>query len=163
MLTDPDVADFVWRALGYALTGDMREQVFFLLFGTGANGKSTLIDVIVRMLGDYALTVTFATFERERAGAIAADVAALDGKRFVKASEGSGNWLHSSRLKDITGGEQVTARHLYGNPFTFRPVCKIFLSTNSCRAWPMSRKGCGGGCGGGLHATLRRDARRQGA
>jgi len=75
--------------------------------------------------------VSFATFERERAGAIAADVAALDGTRFVKASEGSGNWLHSSRLKDITGGEQVSARHLYGNPFTFRPTCKIFLSTNT--------------------------------
>jgi putative DNA primase/helicase len=130
VLTDPALADFVWRALGYALTGDMREQVFFLLFGRGSNGKSTLIDLIGRILGDYALTVGFSTFERTHAGTIPADVASLDGKRFVCASEGSGNVLHASRLKDVTGGEPVSARHLYGNPFTFRPVCKIFLSTN---------------------------------
>jgi putative DNA primase/helicase len=130
VLTDPEVADFVWRALGYAVTGEMREQVFFLLFGRGANGKSTLLDIIVRVLGDYALVVPFATFESERPGAIPVNVASMDGKRFVPASEGAGRWLHSSRLKDITGGEQVSARHLYGNPFTFRPVCKIFLSTN---------------------------------
>jgi putative DNA primase/helicase len=130
VLTDPDVADFVWRALGYALTGDMREQVFFLLFVRGSNGKSTLVDLVGRILGDYALTVGFSTFERERPGAISADVANLDGKRFVSASEGSGNVLYAPLLKDITGGERISARHLYGNPFTFRPTCKIFLSTN---------------------------------
>lgn len=130
VLTDPDVADFVWRALGYALTGDMREQCFFLLFGRGANGKSTLIDIIGRILGDYALVVPFATFEAERKDAIPVDVASMEGKRFVAASEGAGRWLHSARLKDITGGEKISARHLYGAPFTFRPACKVFLSTN---------------------------------
>ncbi len=131
VLPDPAVADFMWRAFGYALTGDMREQVFFLLFGRGCNGKSTLMDVIESVLGDYALTVPFSTFEQDRAGSVPADVASLAGKRLVKASEGTpGRWLHSSRLKDITGGERVSARHLYGNPFTFRPTCKVFLSTN---------------------------------
>ena len=130
VLIDPEVADFVWRALGYALTGDMREQVFFLFFGRGSNGKSTLLDVLVHVLGDYALVVPFGTFESERPGSIPVNVASMEGKRFVAASEGAGRWLHSSRLKDITGGEQVSARHLYGNPFAFRPVCKIVLSTN---------------------------------
>ncbi|MCX6539598.1 MAG: phage/plasmid primase, P4 family [Acidobacteria bacterium] len=131
VIPDPAVADFMWRAFGYAITGDMREQVFFLLFGRGCNGKSTLMDVIESVLGDYALTVPFSAFEQDRAGSVPADVASLDGKRLVKASEGTpGRWLHSSRLKDITGGERVSARHLYGNPFTFRPVCKVFLSTN---------------------------------
>jgi len=130
VLQDAEVADFVWRALGYAISGDMREQVFFLLFGRGSNGKSTLIDLVGRILGDYALTVGFSTFEQDRGGNVTPEVATLDGRRFVCASEGSGNWLHSSRLKDITGGEPVSARHLYGNPFTFRPTCKIFLSTN---------------------------------
>lgn len=130
VLPDPDVAAFMWRALGYALSGEMREQAFFLLYGRGANGKSTLIDLIVRVLGDYGLVVPFATFESERPGAIPVNVASMEGKRFVSASEGAGRWLHSSRLKDITGGEQISARHLYSDPFVFRPTCKIFLSTN---------------------------------
>lgn len=127
---DPDLADYVWRALGYSITGAMQEQVFFVEYGRGSNGKSTTNDTVSRLLGDYALTVPFSAFEQERAGTISADVASLDGRRFVTASESTGRWLHAGRLKDVTGGEQVSARFLFGNPFTFRPVCKIWLATN---------------------------------
>ncbi|MFH0965329.1 MAG: phage/plasmid primase, P4 family [Planctomycetota bacterium] len=130
VLPDPDVATFVWRALGYSLTSDMREQCFFLLYGRGRNGKSTLLDIVGRVLGDYAHVAAFSTFEQAQPGAPSYDLASLDGMRLVSAAEGSGKWLHSSRLKDVTGGEKVNARHPYGRPFEFRPACKIWLSTN---------------------------------
>jgi putative DNA primase/helicase len=127
---DPDVADYVWRSLGYSLTGDMREQCFWVNHGRGRNGKSTAIDTVSYVLGDYAHPTPFAAFEVQQGNAVPADVAALDGKRFVTASETNGRWLHAPRLKDITGGERITVRHLYGHPFTFRPTCKIWLSVN---------------------------------
>ena len=127
---DPDLADYVWRSLGYSLTGDMREQCFWVNHGRGRNGKSTLIDTVADVLGDYAHPTPFSAFEVQQGNAVPADVAALDGKRFVPASETNGRWLHAPRLKDITGGERITVRHLYGHPFTYRPTCKIWLSVN---------------------------------
>ncbi len=123
---DADVADYVWRSLGYSVTGDMREQCFWVNHGRGRNGKSTAIDTVSYVLGDYAHPTPFSAFEVQQGNAVPADVAALDGKRFVTASETNGRWLHAPRLKDITGGERMTVRHLYGHPFTFRPTCKIW-------------------------------------
>ncbi|MEI6668860.1 MAG: phage/plasmid primase, P4 family [Acidobacteriota bacterium] len=127
---DSAIASYLWRVLGYSLTGDMSEQSFWVWFGRGSNGKSTLLDVVASLMGDYAVTVPFTAFEQARPGALAPEVAALDGRRLVLAAESRGGWLGAGKLKDITGGEQVAARHLYGQPFTFRPVCKIILSTN---------------------------------
>jgi putative DNA primase/helicase len=122
---------FVQRAIGYTLTGDVREQVFFLCYGSGANGKSTFLDTLAWLFGDYAYATPFSTFELNQRTTIGNDLAALAGRRFVTASETNAHTrLNEARIKALTGGDRMNARHLYGHPFEFHPVCKIWLSVN---------------------------------
>jgi putative DNA primase/helicase len=121
------------RSLGYSVTGNSEEQVFFMLWGRGANGKSTLLAVILDVLAGYGVNVPFTTFEATLSytGAPSSDVAMLAGKRFVTASEaGSASRLNEARLKGLVGGERVTARKMYRDFFEFEPICKIWLSVN---------------------------------
>jgi P4 family phage/plasmid primase-like protien len=127
-----NLIEFVRRAVGYSLTGDTSEQVLFILYGTGANGKSTLVRTVAAMLGDYALRSPSDTLiARKSDPSIPNDVARLKGARFVFASETEGNQrLAESRIKDLTGGEKVTARFLHREFFEFQPEFKLWLSTN---------------------------------
>jgi len=128
---DETLIAYLQRALGYSTSGDVREQVVWILYGNGANGKSTLLETIAYVLGDYAYATPFSTFEAGQRSEIGADVAALAGRRFVRASEtNSTGRLNESRLKALSGGDRMNARHLYGNPFEFNPVCKIWLGVN---------------------------------
>lgn len=132
---DAAVIAFVQRAVGYALTGDIREQVFFLCHGGGANGKSVWLGVLHDLLGPYAHDAGFATFERrpgQAASTIVPELMALDGRRVVTASETSdAAALNESRVKAIVGGDPVTGRDPYGPVRTFRPQCKLWLATNA--------------------------------
>lgn len=127
-----NVYDFLQRALGYALTGSTQEQCLFILWGTGANGKSTLINLVTRLLGNYARNTPVETLlAKKRSGEIPTDVARLDGPRFVMAKEvDRGRRLSESLIKELTGQDTVTARFLYGEYFDFIPKFKLFLSTN---------------------------------
>ncbi len=126
-----ELVDFVWRAVGYAITGLTREQVIFLLYGTGANGKTTFLNGIRWPLGQYAHNAPFSTFEHDGRSSIPADVADLEGRRFITSSEtGEASRLNEARLKALTGGDPVTARKLFGNFRTFTMVGKPFLSVN---------------------------------
>ncbi len=128
---DAAMYDFLWRSLGYTLTGDTREQVLFVLYGSGANGKSTLLSTLRHVLGPYAHDAGFSTFELNGRASIPSDLAALCGRRFVSASECSeGVRLNEERVKALTGGDSITARFMYRDLFTFRPTCKIWLATN---------------------------------
>ncbi len=129
---DGDHARVEWlqRAIGYTLTGISAEQVWFLMHGTGANGKGTLTRVLVRVFGDYAYNLPFSTFEARPSG-IPNDLAALAGRRFVTAGEtNDGTRLNEARIKSLTGEDDVTARFLHGEFFSFRPVSKLWLSVN---------------------------------
>jgi putative DNA primase/helicase len=126
-----DMLAFLQRLAGYTLIGDNRERVFFILWGTGDNGKTTFIETIRALLGDYAQTAEFSTFLKRGAYQIRNDLAKLQGARFVSASEGEeGARLNTSLLKSITGGDTITARKLYAEYVDFLPACKIFLATN---------------------------------
>ena len=128
---DQELVDFVQRAFGYTLTGSTEEQKMFLLVGSGANGKSVLLESLRRVAGEYATATPFSTFEVRRSEATN-DVAALQGIRFVTASESEERaGLNEARVKSITGGDVVSARFLYGEFFSFKPVCKVWLATNS--------------------------------
>lgn len=128
---DQQLVDFVWRSIGYSLTGITTEQVLFLLYGTGANGKGTLTTTIKRVLGDYAWNMPFATIEMKDRTAIPNDLAALVGRRFVTASEtNDGARLNEARVKALTGCDPITARFLHGEFFTFEPFGKFWLSVN---------------------------------
>lgn len=134
---NPKAADnlvvFLQRALGYALTGSTREQCLFILWGSGANGKSTLLNLVKEVLGNYAMhTPTDTLLSKSRSGDIPTDVARLDGPRFVTASEvDRGRRLAESLVKELTGQDTVSARFLYGEYFDFQPQFKLFLSTNN--------------------------------
>jgi putative DNA primase/helicase len=127
---DGERVSWLTRAVGYSLTGATGEQIFFLLYGRGANGKGTLARVLDHVLGDFAFNLPFSTFEA-RPGAIPNDLAALAGRRFVTASEtNDGTRLNEARIKTLTGEDTITARFLHGEFFSFRPVGKLWLSVN---------------------------------
>ncbi len=131
VLPDADLREFVQRAAGYSLTGSTAEQVLFLLHGNGANGKSTFIEVMRDVLGDYAQNAAPDTFLAKRTGGIPNDVARLQGARFVSATEtGDGRRLDEAFVKQVTGGDRITARFMRAEFFEFQPVCKVWLATN---------------------------------
>lgn len=131
ILPDEPDRSYLQRIIGYALTGDVREQTLFVFFGFGSNGKSTVMEAVRSMLGDYAQQASSELFLVKRPGAIPTDVARLQGARFVTASETEdGSRLAEAQIKQLTGGDRVTARRLYADPTEFDPTHKLFLTTN---------------------------------
>jgi putative DNA primase/helicase len=127
-----DLIRYVQRAVGYALTGSTREQKLFVLWGTGANGKSTFIETIRKVLGEYAKQTPAATFTHDWASdRVRNDLARLRAARFVSAVEvEQGKRLAESLVKQATGGDTVTARYLYREFFEYTPQFKVFIATN---------------------------------
>jgi putative DNA primase/helicase len=128
---DEELLGYVHRAFGYSLTGSTDEQVIFLPFGSGANGKSTLIDALKGVAGEYGYNLPFTSFDIKNRSSIPSDIAALPGRRFVTAVEApEGISLDEAKIKSLTGGDLITARDLYGKWETFRPMAKIWLVVN---------------------------------
>ena len=129
---DPDLVRFLQKAIGYSLTANTHEQVLFILYGTGANGKSTFINTIIHLLGDYVLQIATETLLAKKQGnGIPNDVARLKSARFVAAVEAEqGRPLAEALVKQLTGGDPIAARFLYGEYFQFYPTFKLFLSVN---------------------------------
>ena len=126
-----DIISFLQRSIGWALTGDISEQVFFILYGTGANGKSTFLNIIGKMLGDYSLHTPTETLMVNNRYQIPTDIARLKGARLVTAVEvETGKRFAESLVKQVTGGDKVTARFLHQDFFEFIPEFKLFLATN---------------------------------
>lgn len=122
---------FLQRAVGYSLTGSIREQVLFLPFGNGQNGKSTMLDTLAWTFGDYATQAAPSTFMMKKSEAVPNDVARLKGARFVSAVETEdGQRMAESLVKQITGGDIVTARFMRAEFFEFKPSLKLWLATN---------------------------------
>jgi putative DNA primase/helicase len=128
---DPDVRWWLQKFIGYCLTGLTKEQIFVVMHGTGANGKSVLVEILKRLLGTYSQTAQFSTFTERDQNAIRNDVAALDKARLVVACEGpEGARLDEGIVKQITGEDAVTARFLHREFFTYKPRFKVVLVTN---------------------------------
>lgn len=129
---DIEVIHYMQKVIGYALSGSIEEECFFILYGSGGNGKSKFIETIAWVLNNYATACSAKTIlQKENSNGINNDVARLAGARFVRTSENSRNLnLDDSLMKSLTGGEKITARFLYSDNFEFHPACKIFLSTN---------------------------------
>lgn len=128
---DTDLIAYVQRAIGYTLTCETSEQCVFVLHGTGANGKSTLIDTLCRLLGDYGMTTPTDTLMVKQGQTIPSDVARLMGARLVAASEaGDGRRMDEELIKRISGGDRMAARFMHKDWFEFYPVFKLFLAVN---------------------------------
>jgi len=132
VLSIDDLIGYVQRAVGYVLTGLTGEEVMFILWGLGANGKSTFRETIFALLGDYAAGADASMLvTTKRTGGATPDLARLHGRRLVTINETDQNdILNESRVKFITGHDVITARNLYQEPFDFTPTHKAFVTTN---------------------------------
>lgn len=119
------------RAMGYSLTGDTSAKAMFILWGAGDNGKSVFLEVLRKVLGDYATTAQKSVFVERRGDAHTTDLASLQGARLVTFAEiEKGERLSTSVIKQLTGGDEVAARYMRQDQFTFHPKCKLWLATN---------------------------------
>ena len=135
MQEDRDKTVFLQKAMGYGVTGDISEECFFILYGpTARNGKGTIMETYIRMLGDYGRTSkpeTIAQKQMVNSGGPSEDIARLAGARVVNISEpGKQMVLSAALVKTLTGGDTVTARFLNENSFEFMPQFKLFVNTN---------------------------------
>lgn len=130
---DEDLISFARRAVGYSLTASTSEEVLFFAHGPAATGKSTFIEAIKACLGDYAATADFETFLKKHGDAsVRPDIARLAGRRFVSSIEvEEGKRLAEGLVKQVTGGDTVTARFLYREAFEFAPQFKLWLGANA--------------------------------
>lgn len=128
---DRDLQAFLQIVAGYCISGSTRENIFFFLYGTGANGKSVFIALLVYLMGDYAKTVPMETFLMAYGERHPTELANLRGARLVTANETEeGKRWNESLLKRVTGGEQISARFMRQDLWEFTPECKILLSGN---------------------------------
>lgn len=128
---DAAMVSYLQRAVGYSLIGVTTEQVLFICHGSGANGKSTFLETLRHVLGDYARNCPADSFVGRKDGQIPNDLAMLAGARLVTASEtAEGKPLDEALVKAMTGGEPVTARYLNREFFEFTPSFSVWLATN---------------------------------
>jgi len=131
MAGDHDVVEYLQRAVGYSLTGDTREHLLFFLHGFGENGKSVFINIIQKLLNDYAAQTPVSTIMKKAKGNIPNDIARLKGARFVSTTETEeDSRISDAEIKHMTGGDIVTARFLHKEYFEFTPQFKLWVSGN---------------------------------
>ena len=122
---------YIQKAFGYALTGDTSEQALFILYGTGSNGKSTLLNVFSELMATYSTSTPSDTFMQKKNDSVNNDIARLKGARFVAAIEmEEGKRMAESLIKSVTGGDKLVTRFLYGEFFEYVPQFKVFLAVN---------------------------------
>jgi putative DNA primase/helicase len=130
ILPNAAVRKFLQRYAGYSLTGDVSEQILLFLYGTGANGKSTLLNTLLEMMGNYAQQAAPELLTIKR-GAHPTELADLQGARFVASIEvEEGKRLAESLVKQMTGGDRIKARFMRRDFFEFDPTHKIWLAAN---------------------------------
>lgn len=126
-----ELIDYIQRAFGYTMTGSTKEQVFFIAWGDGANGKSTLMNIMSYLLGEYAQTIPIEAITNLSRGNASPELAGIAGARLVTVNEsGSVCRLNEGLIKQLTGNDLVYARPLYSQGFYYRPHFKLWLSTN---------------------------------
>ncbi len=141
MQDDQELIEYMQRALGYSLSAATFQECFFITYGaTTRNGKGTLNNTMMYMLGDYAKTAPYEVFESKKyksSGGASEDIARLAGSRYVSVSEpAEGITLDSALIKTLSGNDRITARYLYENSFEFIASFKIWINTNHLPAIP---------------------------
>lgn len=129
---DENLIHYVQKAVGYSLTGSVAEQVMFMCLGSGRNGKSVFINTIRNLFGTYAKQMNVESIVVHNSGGNAnSDIARLENTRLVTSSEANeGSRLDESLVKQLTGGDKILARFLYGKEFEYNPKFKIWMATN---------------------------------
>jgi putative DNA primase/helicase len=131
---DAELAKFLQRCIGYTLFGHTKSQVFFVLEGSGSNGKGSLLRTLAAMLGAYAAELSpnlITSAYSNNANASSPALASLKGIRLGSVPElPSKRGFDTAFVKQFAGGDSITARTNYGDPFTFKPEGKLWISTN---------------------------------
>jgi putative DNA primase/helicase len=128
---DAEQQRYLQRMVGYCLSGDISEHVLFFLYGTGANGKGTFTNTLLRIFGDYAQTAAMEVFTENTNDRHPTDIAALRGSRLVVASETDpGKRWAEARIKMLTGGDTIRARFMHCDEFEFVPAFKLMIQGN---------------------------------
>jgi putative DNA primase/helicase len=128
---DQDTIGFVRRYAGLSASGSTKDRAFVILWGAGKNGKTTLLELLRTVLGDYAKDTPVETVMQKAYEGVGNDVATLKGSRFVTASESEkGKKLAVAKIKKLIGSDTVSARFLYRELFEFRPEMKLWIGTN---------------------------------
>lgn len=135
MSGDMSKAKFLQKSVGYSVSGDTRFECMFFLYGaTTRNGKGTLMESILRVMGDYGKSVraeTLAQKHNVNSQAPSEDLARLAGIRLANIAEPSrGLVLNAAQVKNMTGNDTINARFLHENSFEFEPQFKIYVNTN---------------------------------
>jgi len=135
MSGDTEKAKFLQKVLGYAISGDTRYECMFFLYGaTTRNGKGTLMESILKIMGDYGKAVrpeTIAQKQNINSQSPSEDIARLAGIRFANISEPSkGLVLNAAQVKSMTGNDTLNARFLNENSFDFKPQFKLYINAN---------------------------------
>ena len=125
------IIEYLQKALGYSLTGEISQQIIFLLHGSGSNGKSTLLETQRMVMADYGTTIDSGSLTTKKNDSVRNDIARLPNIRLVVASENAkGTIIDEELIKKLTGGDQVTARFLFQEEFTFYPQLKLWWAFN---------------------------------
>lgn len=135
MSGDREKALYMQKSLGYALSGDTRHECMFFLYGeTTRNGKSTLMESVLRTFGDYGAAVQPETIAQKNivnSHAPTEDIARLAGRRLVNISEPKrGLVINSAQVKNMSGNDTITARFLHEKSFEFKPQFSLYINTN---------------------------------
>jgi putative DNA primase/helicase len=127
---DAEMIAYIQRIAGYAATGEVTHHILPFLFGSGGNGKSQFLDVLIAVLGDYATTAP-ANFLMAGRDQHETEIARLAGMRVVVCSESNkGSTFDEAKVKLLTGGDKLTARFMHQNHFSFIPTHTLFLMAN---------------------------------
>ena len=133
VLVNDKVREYVLTYISTCLVGTVKDQKFIFWTGTGSNGKSMTVNLICKALGDYGsnLPVTVLTQKRGKVGAAVPELADKNKSRFLYIQEPEGSdKIYVGQMKEITGGDKIYARPLYGHPFYYIPQFKIILCCN---------------------------------
>lgn len=129
---DRELIRYMQKVAGIFLTGSIDEQAVFFLYGNGRNGKSTFVNALYNILGDYTMTTQPETIMFNKLRSTSEyEVARMKSARLVTTAEPTeGMRINESFIKQVTGGEELVGRILYGMPFSFLPEYKLCMSTN---------------------------------
>lgn len=126
-----DVMAYLQRFSGYCLTGETSEHALAFLYGTGANGKTTFVQTLLGILGEYAITAPIETFSESKSERHPTELARLRGARLVATEEtSSGSRWNESRIKTLTGGNRISAHYMRQDDFEYQPEFKLLIAGN---------------------------------
>lgn len=131
VLPDADIRDWLQRLVGYALVGRQTEAVFPILWGKGANGKSTFVDILGELFGEYGVVAEKSLFKAVKNDGHPTDRAALVGKRLARSEELPNVEMDEPKIKGLTGGDKISGRLMRENFKEWAPTHTFLVHSNN--------------------------------